>query len=347
MSPYGNAKTTFPVPHDSNHLLFSQISKIAFFITFIYGFSMATVRQLEALRAVIDYGTVTAAADALGLSQPSVSKSISLLEHSTGLKLFERRRRRLHPTAEAMTLYGEIDKMFLSLTRIVGMSQELKSLTTGRISVVASPVLGFDVLPACIASFRENHPKAEVALHVHDSGVVVQWMIAQQADIGFGWNNIDHPAVISQVLCEVDAVLALPPEHRLARKKTCRATDFAEENFLSFSRDTRTRHKVDMMFEKLGLQVKTPVEAYMSESLCAMVANGVGVSLVNPISANVYETRGELVTRRFEPTIKMFLKILRPRNRPKSLMSDAFVEQMLNTLEQRFRDGAIPGKVFR
>lgn len=306
---------------------------------------MATVRQLEALRAVIDYGTVTAAADALGLSQPSVSKSISLLEHSTGLQLFERRRRRLYPTAEAMTLYGEVDKMFLSLTRIVGMSRELKSLTTGQVSIVASPVLGFNMLPDCIGSFRNDHPNANISLHVHDASVVVQWIIAQQADVGFGWNSIDHPAVSSQPLCELEAVLAMPVGHPLAKRKVCKPADLEGEIFLSFSRDTRTRHNIDTVLDRYGVSVNSPVEAYMSESLCAMVANGSGISLVNPLSAETLESRGLLVTRRFEPAIIMPLRTLRPRNRPKSMMCDQFVEHTREQLQKKLHKNNIPGKM--
>ncbi|MDP4795442.1 MAG: LysR substrate-binding domain-containing protein [Rhodospirillales bacterium] len=306
---------------------------------------MATVRQLEALRAVIDYGTVTAAADALGLSQPSVSKAIALLEHSTGLKLFDRHRRRLCPTAEALTLYGEVDKMFLSLTRIVGMARELKSLTIGQLSVISSPVLGFCLLPECINSFRNDHPKANVSLHVHDTGVVAQWIIAQQADVGFCWNSIDHPAVSNQPLCELEAVLAMPNGHPLTKKKICKPSDLEGGTFLSFSRDTRTRHNIDTMLDRFGISVYSPVEAYISESLCAMVACGSGISLVNPLSAETLESRGMLTTRRFEPAIIMPLRTLRPRNRPKSIMSDQFVEHTREQLRKKMRESNIPGQM--
>ena len=102
---------------------------------------MVTVRQLEAFRAVIQHGSVTGAAEALGLSQPAISKALALLETETGLSLFERRNRRLVPTAEALILHGEVDKMFLALTRIVGLSRELKSLAHGQLSVVSTPAI--------------------------------------------------------------------------------------------------------------------------------------------------------------------------------------------------------------
>ena len=304
---------------------------------------MATVRQLEAFRAIIQHGTVTAAADALGLSQPSVSKAISLLEHSTGLTLFERRRRRLFPTAEAMILYGEVDKMFLSLTRIIGMSNELRSLTMGQVSIVSSPVMGLNVLPECIGAFLEDHANAHVSLHVHDASVVVQWIIAQQADFGISWHGIDHPTIDNEPLCELEAVCAMPPGHPLEACETVAPEDLRGHEFLGFSRDTRTRHKIDSVLEKHGVTVEIRVEANMSESLCSLVASGCGVSLVNPLTAEPLEREGRLVIRPFAPAITMPLRVLRPKNRPRSQLCDHFIEHMRCHLQRIFEQRGIRG----
>ncbi len=304
---------------------------------------MGTIRQLEAFRAVIQHGTVTAAADALGLSQPSVSKSISLLEYSTGLELFERRRRRLFPTAEAMALYGEVDKMFLSLTRVLGMSRELRSLTTGQVNIVSSPVMGFNILPECIGTFLDGHTNANFSLHVHDSGAVVQWIIAQQADIGISWHGIDHPAIDNQPLCNLEAVCAMPPGHRLESCKTVGPGDLRGQKFLSFSRDTRTRHNVDTMLEQHGVTVDSRIEAYVSESLCNLVASGCGISLVNPLTAEPLVREGRISTRPFAPTIRMPLHVLRPKNRPRSMLCDSFIKHMRNHLRHLFEDRGVRG----
>lgn len=306
---------------------------------------MVTVRQLEAFRAVIQYGTVTAAADALGLSQPSVSKAILLLEHSTGLTLFERRHRRLYPTVEAMTFYGEVDKMFLSLTRIIGMSRELRSLTTGQMNIVSSPVMGISILPECIGTFLKDHAKAHISIHVRDATVVMQWIIAQQADFGISWHDIDHPAIDSEPLCELEAVCAMPPGHPLEARETVAPEDLRNLKFLSFSRDTRTRHNIDMMFEKHGVSVDSRIEAYLSETLCNLVVNGCGVSLVNPLTAEPLSREGRLVIRPFAPAIVMPLRVLRPKNRSRSRLCDSFIEHMHGHLRHIFEQRGILGVV--
>ena len=119
--------------------------------------------------------------------------------------------------------------------------------------------------------------------------------------------------------------------------------DLRGHEFLGFSRDTRTRHKIDSMLEKHGVTVNTRVEAYMSESLCSLVASGCGVSLVNPLTAEPLERAGQLVVKPFAPAIVMPLRVLRPKNRPRSLLCDRFIEHMRDHLERVFDQRGIRG----
>lgn len=304
---------------------------------------MGTIRQFEAFRAVIQYGTVTAAAESLNLSQPSVSKSISLLEYSIGVKLFERRRKRLYPTAEAMALYDEVDKMFVSLTRVLGMSSNLRELTTGQVNIVTSAVMGFTVLPECIGTFLDGHENANISIHVIDPNAVMQWIITQQADIGITWHGIDHPTINNQLLCNLEAVLAMPSGHVLEDCETVRPEDLKGHKFLSFSRGTRTRHRIDTTLENHGISIDNRIEAYASETLCSLVASGCGISLVNPLTAEPLVREGKISIRPFAPVILMPLHLLQPKNRPHSLLCDSFVKHMRDHLQYIFKERNIRG----
>jgi hypothetical protein len=70
------------------------------------------LRQIEAFKAVIEFGTVSRAAEVLNVSQPAVSKLLTHLEAATGLKLFDRRQGRLATTPQGMRLYEEIERIF-------------------------------------------------------------------------------------------------------------------------------------------------------------------------------------------------------------------------------------------
>ena len=76
------------------------------------------LRQVEAFKSMIEYGTVDRAADMLHVSQPAMSKLIAHLEADTGLRLFDRMKRRLVPTAHAMRLYEEVGRIFAGVLQV-------------------------------------------------------------------------------------------------------------------------------------------------------------------------------------------------------------------------------------
>ena len=83
-------------------------------------------RQIEAFRAVILAGSVTRAAELLGISQPATSRLLRDLQHGLGLKLFQKAGTGLEPTAAAVTLYTEVERSFVGLERIARTAESLR-----------------------------------------------------------------------------------------------------------------------------------------------------------------------------------------------------------------------------
>ena len=101
---------------------------------------MITSRQLEAFRAIMAHGTVTAAAERLGVSQPAVSKILAGLEHEIGYPLFTRIKRRLAPTSEARLLEQEVARLYHSLERVTEVAREIRERQIG--DLLAQTFLG-------------------------------------------------------------------------------------------------------------------------------------------------------------------------------------------------------------
>ena len=107
-------------------------------------------RQVEAFRAVIISGSMSTAADILGITQPAVSRLIRDLEYETRLDLFERSGGRLVATGDAMALYREVDRSFVGLERIAGLARDLRERRGGSLRVAALPVLtSMPTPPSC------------------------------------------------------------------------------------------------------------------------------------------------------------------------------------------------------
>ena len=130
-----------------------------------------SIREYEALRAVITSGTTNGAARLLGISQPTVSRAVSQLEARLDVVLFERRGGRLRPTAEALRLNAQLDRLFDAISLINGSDPDEPGNQPLRLA--APPSLA-DLVGACMASFMKLHPTQPMSLETCTSNGVGQ-----------------------------------------------------------------------------------------------------------------------------------------------------------------------------
>ena len=100
-----------------------------------------THRQVEAFRAVMLTGRVTAAAEMLRIAQPAVTRLIHDMQTATRLRLFERKGSRLLPTSEANSLYMEVERSFVGLDRILQTAHDLQLHRVGTLRIACLPAL--------------------------------------------------------------------------------------------------------------------------------------------------------------------------------------------------------------
>ena len=124
------------------------------------------LRQLELLRAVIRCETTSAAGRELGLSQPAVSNAIKHLEAQIGFPLFERINNRLFPTAEARALYRDSEPIFAMHAALETKIQDLKENKTGHLRIVATPPLGYSVIPRALQRLLAKRSKIRISLDI-------------------------------------------------------------------------------------------------------------------------------------------------------------------------------------
>lgn len=300
------------------------------------------IRQLEAFRAVMLWQTVTRAAESLHISQPAVTRLVADLEDSVGFALFSRVRGRLHPTAEAEALHEEVERSLMGMERIARSAEEIRSLQRGMLRIAAAPALALSFLPRAIASFLREHVDIRVSLANHSSRTVVDMVVGERCDLGFVILPMSHSSTHGEHLLATRMVCVMPDDHRLAGSKVVRPTDLAGESFVSHPHSLESRLHIDALFASYGIERKLQVETQVSAGVCAMVAAGLGVSLIDPISAMEYGNRG-LVFLPFEPTMVTDFSVLTPARRPSSMLVNAFVLHVrafaLQELDPRFVEG--------
>ncbi len=293
------------------------------------------VRQLEAFRAVMQSGTITAAAELLHISQPAVSKLIAHLEASCGYDLFIRKAGRTLPTPEAQQLYGKVDQMFFGVDQIRRASNDIRDQRSGQLTIAAFPALASRNLPRLLVDFLGERPDLKVSLRSMSSRRIVESVAAQQIDMGFSILPSDHSGVEIQHLHRLQRVCVMPANHRLAQAKAVYPHDLRGENFISLSVEDPERMSIEKVFNDLGIQRNIQIEAQHSDSACAFVANGMGVTIIDPFTPADYSA-DRVVAKPFLPSAYLNVWLLWPAHRIKPQTGLLFANTVKNWLTSSF-----------
>lgn len=291
------------------------------------------LRQLEAFRAVILGQTVTRAAEMLHISQPAATRLIASLEEDIGFSLFERIKGRLQPTPEAMTLYQEVQRSLIGVDRIARTAQDILSLKRGSLHIACAPAMGLSFLPRAIAAFMAEHDHVQISLAVLSSREVVDLVVGQRCDLGIIVLPNTYPSPRAEKLLATRMLCALPAGHRLQNQATIKPEDLQGEAFISYPQSIGSRQHIDSIFAAHGVERELRLETQLSLPMCALVEQGLGVALVDAISAVEYRGSG-IVFRAFEPAIEMDFSMLLPVQGPASKLQISFLEHMQQFIAQ-------------
>lgn len=294
------------------------------------------LRQLEAFRAVMLTGSVTQAAQSLNLSQPAVSKMLSDLEHRLGFRLFVRSRgSALTITPEADAFFYEVERSFSGIAALKRVAEDIRNMATGTLRIAALPALAVSFLPKVIAAFRKEHPGVTIQLQTRSSSTVRQWMANQQFDIGLATPARELPGIRMERFLRCAGACVLPAGHRLATKDQIVPADLAGEPFISLALEDGARHRIDRIFEDAGVEREMVVETQYAMTICALVMQGLGCSILNPVTAADYAERG-LTVRSFAPEVFFEYMIFTPKLRPVSQVALAFIAMLEQHRDESF-----------
>lgn len=282
------------------------------------------LRQVEGFRAVMLSGSVTAAANLLGVTQPAVSRQIRDLQNALDMVLFEKKGTGLVPTAAAIALYKEVERSFVGLDRISAAAREIRNRRTGMLRVAALPALSNGYMPRFAGEFLKERPNLNLTFMGLISPLVIDWVINDQCDLGFAEIPLAHSGLPTIRMPALPRVAVLPEGHRLAGRAVLEPRDFEGETFVSLTAGSPSRHLIDSVFTRHDVARILRVETTLSEIMCGMVASGVGVGICDPFTAAEFGKRG-IVARPFRPRIEFEFAAVFPPQRSPSPMAEDFV----------------------
>jgi DNA-binding transcriptional LysR family regulator len=288
------------------------------------------LRHLEILRALVETGKTTAAAQRLGTSQSAISRGIAQLEAKLGRLLFARRGGRLLPTAEAFALHEQIRPALAVLARIGDMSGPAP--VTGALRLASPPTFAHSFLPSRIASFIRLNPEIEISFDVIPSDSLITNVAEERVDLGLTDTVPAHAGVRSELLLATEAVCLLPAGHPLCERDCIEPENLAGQTFIALTRRHSGRFAIDQAFERAGVTPCTVIETATSVSAGEFVREGLGVALVNPFPIAA-QLGSSVAVRPFSPRIPYRTSFLMPARVPVSAAAAAFIAHTRTSME--------------
>ncbi|WP_245195525.1 LysR substrate-binding domain-containing protein [Aureimonas populi] len=275
-------------------------------------------------------GSATEAAKFLGITQPAVSRLLGDLEFHLGFSLFERRGSKLLPTADAVTLYREVDRSFIGLERIEKAAKDIRERRGGTLRVAALPALATSFLPKATADFVATRPAVDITLYGMTSPSVLDWVTAGRCDLGIVHERIPHSAITTYDLPAMEAVFIAPSGHPLLERDFVEPKDLHERDIVALASASSMRRRFDAVMITHKCAPKIRMESPLTTIICGLVDAGFGCGIVDPFTASYMPWRN-LQARPFRPAITFEWSMIVPNFSPVSSLTEDFVAQLLSS----------------
>lgn len=288
-------------------------------------------RHIEIFQAVMTTQNLTQAAEILKTSQPTVSRELSRLEHLLAFKLFDRIKGRLQPTAEGLRFFEEVRRSYYGLERIINTAQNIRHFHQAELNITCLPAFAQSLLPAICRQFLNQYSDVNLTIVPQESPLLEEWLSAQHYDLGLTEHTQTPAGTKQETLLTLNEVAILPQSHPLSAKTQLYPHDFQNMRFISLSANDSYRQLIDALFIKEGISRQLVMETQSAASICAMVSEDIGISIVNPITALDYKDKA-ICIRPLSFTIPFTISLITPSHRPSSQLVTYFIETMKHSL---------------
>lgn len=240
--------------------------------------------QLRTFVAVVEHSSFSAAAHALGLSQPAVTMQVQALESDLGVTLLDRRYRKVELTEAGRTLLPHARKLMHDMDEARQDLERLSDTVSGHLMVAASTTPGQYVLPRLLGGFLREYPAVGVTIRVFDTGDVITHVESGEAHLGMTGAEVPGAHVSQELLGSDDLVLVCPRGHPLAARTRVPLSDLVDEPFIVREAGSGTRMVSEDALRRSGIdpaELRVVMELGTNEAVLSAVEGGMGIGIVS------------------------------------------------------------------
>lgn len=284
--------------------------------------------RLKILCKVIENNSFSKAAEAINLSQPTISSHIKDLETHFNCKLIDRLEKKAVPSKAGELLYSYAVRLLALYEETEAAMSEFHGKVKGRLVIGGSTIPGGYILPEIIAKFMNEYPDVRVSLMIGDTKKIVNDIIVGTLQFGIVGAKVNDKRIVQKKMINEEMRVIIPADHKWSGKKYVFIESLAREPFIRRENGSGTLMTLQNSLADKGLSIKNlnvVAELGSTESIIKGIKSSIGVSVLSPIAVSEELKSGTLKALKVKGLNlerKFYLTLY--KNRSESPLSKAF-----------------------
>ncbi len=242
---------------------------------------MLTLRQIEVIRAIMVTGTVGGAARLLNVSSPGVSRVMKHAEILLGFKLFSRKNGRYTPTRESNDIFSQINGVYDKVEDLQFVVDRLRRGTDTSLKIGSVPSISNVMVPLAIKDVRRAFPGLLIDIDILKIEEAIDYLLLGRGEVVTVSQRVEHPMINFAPLAKGRLLCVAPLDHPLARHDVVTAEQIVAFPLIGIDPSDPYGRVIAGIFSSRGLTYQVHIRARFGSTVCALVANGLGVAIID------------------------------------------------------------------
>lgn len=287
---------------------------------------MIHLRYIEMFQAILQAGTLTDAACLLNISQPAATKLLKQAERRLGFPLFVRVKGQWQLTPESQLLKPQIGRIFDELRDLQRLISNIGRAEKQILRVVSTPTLANAIIPKSLTRLRQQLGQTGVELSTQHSREMLKSIVVREADIGFTLQELHHPDVCCEPLCQgpLSVIAPVGTWSRGQAYQPININSLADSPLVSITKADSLGRKLEAHLEQLNPPARISIRVQTYQIAKDLVCSGEGLALIDPFTA--VSSGPELQIRVVEPMMPIDLYAVYRIDGPLNRVQKSFVQ---------------------
>ena len=214
------------------------------------------------------------------VTQSAVSQQLKAMESHYDMLIIDRNQKKFRLTPQGTALYSTFKEILVLYEKLNCEIQEMRNIVSGTIQISTVNSIGLHELPPYLKSFIREFPSVNTRVEYRRANLVYEDVLHGSADLGLVAFPVNHKELVSSVFAKDELIVAMNPDHPLAKKKKLWIKDLQGEEFIAFERDIPTRKATDEILSNAGVEVSVVMEFDNVETVKRALEINAGIAIL-------------------------------------------------------------------